>query len=553
MSNNTNKYIILAEAFLEHFKYHLIYIDSEKLYYIYDTEKGNWHSKEQLEIESEVLKYLRVQPHLLKKAGTISSSLIKQVVYMVKLISNKPTWPITSPGLVLVENGIINLDDPQKLLEKGPNYWIRNILPYKVDPLTKIKRSDFPAIHNWLTEVTNGNEPFYKLLVYYLQAVIIGRTDLQKYLEIVGPGGTGKSTFINLAINLVGIINTAVTELKQLEGNRFETAQLRNKKLIVITDASKYTGEAATLKAIIGQDSLRIEEKGKPISAPITIKGMVIIASNEELKPAEPSSAIYRRRISVQFSSIPTVKRELLVQGINGPKGEFVPELGYFFQYLLQLDHKEGQDFICNYETNVPSLSEIRLNNIKNTNNIAGFALNVLQNVPILYGARLYLGYRGSLSIYQLYCENCKQINSQPFALNRFGALFNDIITNVLKWQTVGKQPSRNSYGNFYSNIAFVYLNQYIIFNKTNPTVFFIYLLTDDPLPSSGGTQPYGLLVFVSTTKAQLILANSVTPIYIDNFNLTQLSDHLHENAKISDARLTFSELTERFSKPMKD
>jgi hypothetical protein len=151
MSNNTNKYIILAEAFLEHFKYHLIYIDSEKLYYIYDTEKGNWHSKEQLEIESEVLKYLRVQPHLLKKAGTISSSLIKQVVYMVKLISNKPTWPITSPGLVLVENGIINLDDPQKLLEKGPNYWIRNILPYKVDPLTKIKRSDFPAIHNWLT------------------------------------------------------------------------------------------------------------------------------------------------------------------------------------------------------------------------------------------------------------------------------------------------------------------------------------------------------------------------------------------------------------------
>jgi putative DNA primase/helicase len=73
-------------------------------------------------------------------------------------------------------------------------------------------------------EAQDGDPQRVQLLRAYLKAIVTGRTDLQRYLECLGPGGTGKSTYTRLAIALVGLENTCITELKLLEGNRFETS-----------------------------------------------------------------------------------------------------------------------------------------------------------------------------------------------------------------------------------------------------------------------------------------------------------------------------------------
>jgi phage/plasmid-associated DNA primase len=52
-----------------------------------------------------------------------------------------------------------------------------------------------------------------------------------------------------------------VTTLEQLEKNRFETAAIYGKKLLLITDSDKYGGEVSTLKAITGGDPIRFEKK----------------------------------------------------------------------------------------------------------------------------------------------------------------------------------------------------------------------------------------------------------------------------------------------------
>jgi len=103
-------------------------------------------------------------------------------------------------------------------------------------------------------------------------------------MEAIGPGGTGKSTFMNLAQRLLGERNTYVTTLNQLEENRFEGAAIYRKRLLVITDSERYGGEVTQLKAITGQDPIRYEKKHKQQGEELsrfTPTCMVIVAANE--------------------------------------------------------------------------------------------------------------------------------------------------------------------------------------------------------------------------------------------------------------------------------
>ena len=64
-----------------------------------------------------------------------------------------------------------------------------------------------------------------------MKATVTERGDLQRYMELIGYGGSGKGTILRLLTQLVGKNNIAVTDLKQLEKNRFETASFYGKKL----------------------------------------------------------------------------------------------------------------------------------------------------------------------------------------------------------------------------------------------------------------------------------------------------------------------------------
>jgi putative DNA primase/helicase len=61
-----------------------------------------------------------------------------------------------------------------------------------------------------------------QLLRAFMAALLRGPAKYQRFLHLIGPGGTGKSTFIRLLQSLAGEKNTVSTDLKQLEQNRFE-------------------------------------------------------------------------------------------------------------------------------------------------------------------------------------------------------------------------------------------------------------------------------------------------------------------------------------------
>ncbi len=176
----------------------------------------------------------------------------------------------------------------------------------------------------WFKEVTQGDDDMLQVLRAYLKAIVQGATTIQRILEVVGPGGSGKGTYLRLAQALVGLDNTMVTELKHLETSRFELANVRWKRLICVTDADRYGGPINNLKALTGGDFLRMEEKYVQGRQNRTADGLVLIAANEEVQSSDYTSGLGRRRLTIYFTHVPSVPRDLLsIQGRTF-HGEFV-------------------------------------------------------------------------------------------------------------------------------------------------------------------------------------------------------------------------------------
>jgi phage/plasmid-associated DNA primase len=187
--------------------------------------------------------------------------------------------------------------------------------------------------------------------------VILSKVDYQIYIELIGKGGSGKSTFINLITALIGRENIVVTDIKKLETNKFETANLKDKKLIVINDTAQYRGKVSVLKNIIGLDLLRYEEKMKQPGASFLINGLVIISSNELLQLGDLTSGINRRRIVLFFNRKPTKIENLITLEGDHYEGLFVNELNLLFLYCLNLD-VDLVDRIMRNPLNLPLLKD---------------------------------------------------------------------------------------------------------------------------------------------------------------------------------------------------
>ena len=191
-------------------------------------------------------------------------------------------------GLLDVETGALMPVSPQTA-----STWS---LPYEYR-----QDADCPRVQAWLLEAVGGDRDVRELLRAWLAALLRGGAHLQRLLHLIGPGGTGKSTFLRLVEALVGTRNCVTTDLKELETNRFETAALYGKRAALITDSDKYGGSVNVLKAITGQDPVRLERKHVQQSGSFIFDGLVIVASNEPLATTDYTSGLERRRCTVLF------------------------------------------------------------------------------------------------------------------------------------------------------------------------------------------------------------------------------------------------------------
>ena len=193
------------------------------------------------------------------------------------------------------QNGLLDVSTGQ-LETVTPDNAATWVLPYDYD-----KEAHCPNFIEWLIKAVENDDETIQLLRAWINALLTGRPDLQVFLHLVGPAGTGKSTFGRLAFILVGSENATTTSLKQLETNRFETANIYEKRLVAIEEADKYGGSVNILKAMTGQDPLRLERKHVQQQESFIYTGQTLMMSNESLASSDYTSGIERRRVTVEF------------------------------------------------------------------------------------------------------------------------------------------------------------------------------------------------------------------------------------------------------------
>lgn len=365
--------------------------------------------------------------------------LIRDIEALMKYKLIVPEWD--SPGELLpLTNGVLDLES-RKLLPHSPDYRLTWCLPYQYNPLALCD-----PIRNWLLEMCEGEEGMVQLLRAYLHGIVTGRTDWQKYLELLGPGGTGKSTYIRLAMALVGARNFHTTNLKKLENGSFETANLKDKRLVVITDSERYTGSVSTLKALTGGDPLPYEKKFKQATGGFTPRAMVLVAANETIQSGDYTSGLERRRISVPMSRIvgEEEQKQLLEYRDGKIVGEFAPYIPGLLNWVLAMTEEEATAAVRGYRKLAARLNEMKARSLVETNPIADWLDHAVVYCPD-YRTAVGVAKRdkdpGSEDsyrnidrwLYANYAAYCQDTGTKTLGLRRFVNLLDDLVVNQLK------------------------------------------------------------------------------------------------------------------------
>lgn len=256
-----------------------------------------------------------------------SQNAIKSAVDTMKL--GLPVMGTTARNMIGFSNGVFDTRSGQFRPHNRKDWLlVASDLPFSEPAVGETLATHAPNFWKWLRRSVADNDRKADRVLAALFMVLANRYDWQLFLEVTGPGGSGKSVMAEICTMLAGKANTVSASMAALENPR-ERALVVGYSLIIMPDMTRYAGDGAGIKAITGGDKVAIDPKHKaPYST--RIPAVVLAVNNNAMTFSDRSGGISRRRVIFNFTEVvPENERDpMLAEKIEG-------ELAVIIRHLL--------------------------------------------------------------------------------------------------------------------------------------------------------------------------------------------------------------------------
>ena len=227
-----------------------------------------------------------------------SSGKIASVVETLKLIIPQQDTP--ARRLIGFRNGVLDTKTGT-FSPHHKSHWMRTLCDVDFTPPVAGETLETHAPHfwRWLDRAAGGRADKRDVILAALFMVLANRYDWQLFLEVTGPGGSGKSILAEIATLLAGKDNATSADIDTLEDPR-RRASLTGFSLIRLPDQEKWSGDGAGLKAITGGDAVSVDPKYQnPYST--HIPAVILAVNNNPMRFTDRSGGVSRRRVIIHF------------------------------------------------------------------------------------------------------------------------------------------------------------------------------------------------------------------------------------------------------------
>lgn len=368
---------------------HIIKINSQLHIY-----RDGIYKSDPLEIESAMIKHL---PELTK-------SKRNEAMNYLELIAKEINPSYEDYNLIAFKNGIYNIKD-DSFINHSPEYIITNKIPWDYN-----SNAYCELTAKTLDKISCNDTEIRAVLEELIGYTFYRRNEIGKAFILTGEKLNGKSTFLDMVTNLIGLENIAALDLKEL-GERFKTAELFGKLANIGDDiGDEFIADPSIFKKLVTGDRVNVEKKGKnPFD--FNNYSKLLFSANNIPRVKDKTGAVQRRLLIIPFNA-----------KFSPDDPDFKPHIKYelrskeSMEYLILLGLKGLKRIFKNKAFTKSSKVEKELREYEKTNNpIIGFYEEYeseIENQP-------------TSEVYKKYLEYCLNNNFQSLSHIEFSRQIN--------------------------------------------------------------------------------------------------------------------------------
>lgn len=258
-----------------------------------------------------------------------TASQRKETIEFIKALAQKDYSEVDKDyAIIAVKNGMLDLNS-QTLTPHTPTNYNTIYLDweYKED----IEYSEL--VDEFMKMVSMGDRKKMQFLYEVAGYCLLKRSIFEKFFIFKGTGGTGKSTFCNLIMRMVGKRYVSTVKLNQFDQDYY-LATMMNKLVNIDFDASdkKTLEDSGRFKSITCSEPVSVRQIYAAVVEMVSC-ATVIINANHMPKIADKSDGLYRRMILVEID-----------HKIKDPDPKFLEkvtdsDMEYFFYKAVEAIH----------------------------------------------------------------------------------------------------------------------------------------------------------------------------------------------------------------------